>query len=68
MVIPCLIFIGEFTRPFTLTPGIADPNQFYAIDLFDLLDAIGVVEEDAAVANTVLRVTIVILDCVGASQ
>jgi hypothetical protein len=68
MIVPSLIFVGKLASPLALAPRIANSDERQVVDLLDLLDAVGVVEEDSGVAHAFLLMAILVFDGVGGTE
>lgn len=68
VVVPSLVLVGKLARPLTCSPRVSDPDKLKPVHLSDLLNTVGVVEEDTSVAHAFLKVSIVVFDSVCASE
>jgi len=70
VVVPSLVFVSELTCPLTLTPRVPDSNELkiHALDLDDLLDTVGMVEQNTRVTHSFLKVAVLIFHSVGATK
>jgi hypothetical protein len=63
VVVPGLVLISELAGPLALSPRVPYPHQLQAIDVSDVEDTVGVIEEDPGLARAVLlRATLVLND------
>jgi len=68
MIVPSLIFVSKLACPFALAPRIANSDKLQVIDLLDLLDTVGVVEEDSGVTHAFFLITIFVFNGVGGTE
>ena len=68
VVIPSLIFISELASPLSLTPRVTDSHELKSIDITDVKHTIRMIEEDTCLSSTLLFVSALVLDDIGASN
>jgi hypothetical protein len=68
IVIPSLVLICELASPLSLAPRVADPHELEAINITDVKDTIGVIEENAGLASPLRLVSAIVLHNIGAAD
>ena len=68
VIVPSLIFVSKLACPFALAPRIANSDKLQVVDLLDLLDTVGVVEEDSGVAHAFFLMSLLVFDGVGGTK
>lgn len=70
VVVPSFIFIGKLTCPLSLAPRVSDSDQLqvHALYFDDLLDTVGMVEQDTWVAHSFFEVAVFVFHSVSTTQ
>ena len=68
IVVPSLVLICELASPLSLTPRVADPHELKAVNITDVKDTIGVIEENAGLASSLRLVSAIVLHDIGAAD
>ena len=68
VVIPSLVLISELASPFALAPGVSDADQLELINLAHVENTVRMVKQYASLSSTVLFVSILIFNNVGAAD
>ena len=68
IVIPSLVFISELASPLSVTPRVPYSDQLQAIDVSNIQDTVGVVEQDTCGSEPILLFALIILLHVRASN
>jgi len=61
VVIPRLVFVRKLARPLALAPWVADADQLQPVDVPNLQNAVGVVEEDARLTSALSFAAAIVL-------
>ena len=68
IVIPSFVLICKLSSPLSLAPRVTDPHELEAVNITDVKDTIGVIEENASLASTLRLVSTIVLHDIGTAD